>query len=166
MQRSTTLWGILKERKMADFVTRDVSDLLKPLTNARQSIIRSDRVARSDAYAWTVTRGRCPQGETIAEMGLQTRQINGIKRHSVVMNSYIALKSALRYYFNFKDKPTWGEFWCFTLLVATSIISLGALDKNVDIQWPLYGIVPIRYCNRVFNIIVTVGFYQPERFRI
>ena len=27
---------------MADFVTRDVSDLLKPLTNARQSIIRSD----------------------------------------------------------------------------------------------------------------------------
>ena len=163
MQRSTALWGILKERKMAYFVTRDVSDLLNPLTNARQSIIRSDRVARSDAYAWTVTRGRCPQGE---KWVYRPGKINGIKRHSVVMNSYIALKSALRYYFNFKDKPTWGEFWCFTLLVATSIISLGVLDKNVDIQWPLYGIVPIRYCNRVFNIIVTVGFYQPERFRI
>ena len=98
--------------------------------------------------------------------GYKPGEINGLKRHSVVMNSCIAIKSAVRYYFNFKETPTWGEFWCFTLLVATSMISLGVLGKNVDIQWPLYGIVPIRYCNKVFNIIVTVGFYQPERFRI
>ena len=77
-----------------------------------------------------------------------------------------AFKSFFQYYFDFSEDPTWVEFWWFTLLITISIISLTLVGNNVDISWPLYGIVPVRYGHKILTIIITIGFYQPERFRV